>query len=148
MKSNSLYLDTSVLSAYYDERNKEIRTITLYFFDKKLKEFDPFISEITVRELQKTKELYRRGLLLKLAEGLNILPISEEAEELANLYVENKIIPMKYRLDALHIAIATVYDMDILVSWNFEHIVKHKTRQMVTGVNFLKGYKSIDIISP
>lgn len=148
MKRESIYLDTSVLSAYFDERDKTIQEETLYFFDKKLKDYEAFISEITLGELRKTKDHTRRKRLLTLAEGLIILPRTEESEELADLYVTNRIIPIKYRLDALHIAIATLNDMDILVSWNFDHIVKHKTRQMVTGLNILKRYKQIDIISP
>ncbi|MBI5749576.1 MAG: type II toxin-antitoxin system VapC family toxin [Nitrospinae bacterium] len=148
MKKKSLYLDTSVPSAYYDERDKAIQEETIYFFEKKLKEYESYISEITVGELRRTKELPRRKQLLALIEGITILPRTEEAEELADLYVKNKIIPLKYRADALHIATATLNDMDILVSWNFDHIVKYKTRQMVTGINILKGYKSIDIVSP
>jgi hypothetical protein len=69
-----------------------------------------------VGELQRTKEPPRRKQLLGLIEGITILPRTEEAEELADLYVKNKIIPLKYRVDALHIAIATLNEMDILVS--------------------------------
>ncbi|MBU1152954.1 type II toxin-antitoxin system VapC family toxin [bacterium] len=148
MKKETLYLDTSVPSAYYDERDKVIQEETVYFFNKKLMEYDAYISEITVEELGKTKEHSRRIQLLALVEGITILPRTEDAEELADLYVKNGIIPVKYRLDALHIAIAALNDIDILVSWNFEHIVKHKTRQMVMGVNILKGYKLIDIVTP
>lgn len=55
---------------------------------------------------------------------------------------------MKYRDDALHLAIASVENMDILVSWNFDHIVRLKTKHGVTGINTLLGHKVIDIISP
>lgn len=148
MKKESLYLDTSVPSAYYDERDKAIQKETIYFFEKKLSEYEVYISEVTIAELHRTEDLLRRNLLLTLVEGITILPKTEESEELSDLYVKNRIIPLKYRGDAVHIAIATLNGMDILVSWNFEHMVKHKTRKMVDEVNISKGYKPIDIVSP
>ena len=62
--------------------------------------------------------------------------------------MEEEIIPRKYREDALHIAMAAVYEYDVVVSWNFEHMVKVKTRREVQGVNIMMGYKSIDIATP
>lgn len=60
----------------------------------------------------------------------------------------SKIFPAKYRDDALHLAIASVSGMDYLLSWNFEHLVKVKTKDMAKRVNTSKGYKNIEIISP
>ncbi|MCK4401742.1 PIN domain-containing protein [bacterium] len=148
MKRESLYLDTSVPSAYHDERDKAIQRETIYFFEKKSGDYEVYISEVTMTELHRTKSVSRRKQLLALVEDITILPKTEDAEKLADLYVRKKIIPLKYRLDAVHIAIATLKGIDILVSWNFEHMVKHKTRKMVTEVNILKGCKPIDIISP
>lgn len=50
--------------------------------------------------------------------------------------------------DALHIACASVNDLDAIISWNFEHIVKLKTKREVVGINVLLGYKEIGIYSP
>jgi hypothetical protein len=58
------------------------------------------------------------------------------------------IIPQKYRTDGLHIAIATVNDLDMIISMNFQHIVKRKTIKMTGNINTLKGYHAIDIYSP
>ena len=76
------------------------------------------------------------------------LEITEEIKMLANKYIEQGIIPLKYEDDALHIAIASVNGLDIIVSWNFKHIVKAKTKREVAGINLLLGYKEIDIYSP
>jgi len=54
----------------------------------------------------------------------------------------------KYRDDALHIAVAVVNDLDVVVSWNFKHIVKLKTRMEANGINKMLGYKEIEICSP
>ncbi|MFQ5714113.1 MAG: type II toxin-antitoxin system VapC family toxin [Candidatus Scalinduaceae bacterium] len=148
MKKERLYLDTSVPSAYYDMRSGVIQHETVYLFEKKLKNYKVYISEITIGELSRTDEPLRRTQLLTLIKDLTILPITEESEKLADLYVKNRIIPLKYREDALHVAIASLGEMDLLVSWNFEHLVKHKTRKMVNEVNILEGHKPIDIVSP
>jgi len=95
MKKETLYLDTSVPSAYYDERDKSIQKQTVYFFHKKLKNYEVYISEITMAELGRTKESSRRKQLLALVEGITILSRTEESEELADLYVKNRIIPVK-----------------------------------------------------
>ncbi len=67
---------------------------------------------------------------------------------MAQAYIDNDIIPEEYRNDALHIAVATLQDVDLLVSWNFEHLVNPETRRKVKAVNLLKGYKEIDIVTP
>lgn len=98
--------------------------------------------------MHRTQTPSRRKQLLTLVEGITILPKTETSEELADLYVKKRIIPLRYRVDAVHIAIATLRGIDILVSWNFDHLVKHKTRKMVAEANSLKGYNPIDIVSP
>jgi hypothetical protein len=63
---------------------------------------------------------------------------------LAEVYVNEGIIPKKYSNDALHIAIATIYKMDAIVSWNLTHIVKFKTKFQVKNIN--KRLKEKDVI--
>ena len=66
----------------------------------------------------------------------------------SDLYVSEGVIPQKYRTDGLHIAVATVYGLDLLISMNFQHIVKHKTEKMTGAINTLNGYHAIEIVSP
>lgn len=77
-----------------------------------------------------------------------VLAATEEIDDLAQVYVSNNIVPQKYIDDARHIACATIYNLDIIVSWNFKHIVKRKTIIMTEQVNLLQGYKNIEIYSP
>ena len=62
--------------------------------------------------------------------------------------MERNIFPVKYRDDALHIAIASVNDLEIVVSWNLEHMVKLKTRREIKAVNILEGYRELEICTP
>lgn len=89
----------------------------------------------------------KKTALLAFLEGrsFQVLPTDELSETLADKYIEEKIVPDRYRDDALHIAIASVHNLDVIVSWNFEHLVKVKTRREVQGVNTMMGYRTIDI---
>lgn len=76
------------------------------------------------------------------------MSVNEEVEILADEYIKRGIIPVKYGPDAVHIAVATINNLDVVVSWNLEHMVKHKTRVEVMGINTFMGYRGIDICSP
>lgn len=148
MKKETLYLDTSVPSAYHDDRAKERKEATIKFWKEVLPLYQVYISEITVKELEATKnELLRRNFK-KLIKGFKILKINKKIGDLARGYIEKGIFPERYIDDALHVAIASFYHVSYLISWNFEHLVKVRTRRLVNSVNILEGFGEIEIVSP
>ena len=148
MKKESLYLDTSVPSAYYDERDKERMKVTIKFWKKILPHYKTYISEITVRELEDTKDKSLRKKFRKLIKGFKVLKERKIIRGLARAYIEKEIFSGKYIDDALHVAITSYYEISYLVSWNYEHLVKVKTRRLTNSVNILEGFKEIGIVSP
>ncbi len=76
------------------------------------------------------------------------LGLSPEAEELAAAYIQDGATGEGMRVDALHIALATVARVDVLVSWNFKHIVSLRRIRAYNGVNLKKGYPLLEIRSP
>ena len=142
-----IYLDTSVFSSYFDERVK-IRSEQTKIFWQKLVEYDGYISQIVLDELGAVTDDELGRKLMDLIKEFQKLDVDSEVEALADQYIKRGIFPEKYRDDALHLAVDTVNDMDILISWNFEHLVKRKTRLEANLANSLNGYKSIDIIVP
>ena len=88
--------------------------------------------------------------MLNLVNSITLEPltINDEVKALAGRYIKEGLIPSKHGEDAIHIAIAAVYNLDAIVSWNFEHMIKRKTKHGVLGVNELLGYKVIEIITP
>jgi predicted nucleic acid-binding protein len=148
MKKETLYLDTSVPSAYYDNRTKERQEATIKFWKETLPYFQVYISEITIEELEATKnELLRRDFK-RLIKGFKILKANEKIRNLTEVCVQKGIFSERYIDDALHVAIATFYKISYLISWNFEHLVKVKTRRLVNSVNILEGFSEIEIVSP
>ena len=86
--------------------------------------------------------------MLGVVEGAQVLPALAEASRLAERYVAAGIFPEKYGDDAMHVAVATVHSIPFLVSWNFKHLVKVRTRSLVNEVNLKEGFNSIEIIAP
>lgn len=144
-----LYLESSVFNFVFADDAPERQKITKKFFAYKLADFDVFISDIVFNELKKTKEP-KRSALLKLLSNYPCITLKtdEETADLAEVYVNEGVVPEKFINDALHIAIATVNGIDTVVSWNLEHIVKLKTIIEVNKINLRKGYKQIFIVTP
>ena len=148
MKKESLYLDTSVPSAYYDARVKERMEATIKFWKEILPHYNTYVSEITVKELEDTKDKNLRRKLRELIREFKVLKEKKVIRDLAKTYVEKGIFLERYIDDALHVAMASYYyEISYLVSWNYEHLVKVKTRRFVNSVNILEGFKEIEIVS-
>ena len=153
MRKTRLYLDTSIISfALSDDIPDSDRNITLKLVEEINKGvYEAFVSDVVIREVGTTRDINKREDLFRFVESMElgeILVVDEEADRVADKYIEEGIIPAVYRDDALHVALTTLKGLDILVSWNFRHLVKHKTRVEVIGVNTLLGYKTIDICTP
>lgn len=143
-----VYLDTSVISALFDEKNPQRQILTQRFF-KNIATFDTYVSEVVLAEIDDTRDTQLKNRLREVAISFNILSIDEEkSRALAGKYVKNGAIPSDYSEDALHISISTLNGIDYLLSWNFEHIVKVKTRKIVNMLNASLGYTNLEIITP
>ena len=148
MKREKIYLDTSVVSAYFDRRLKQRQEDTGTFFKTTVPHYEVYVSEITIRELSETKNAVLREKFLRMIKGFKVLKINPEIIELAEKYIKDTVFPRKYFDDALHIAAASYHKMSCLVSWNFEHIVKVKTRRLVNFENKLNSLGTLEIVSP
>jgi len=124
--------------------------ITQQFWDlAKQSKFHIVLSKLTLDEVLRCPEPKRAALLDRLKQiEFEDLDITAEVKELGDKYLQEKIIPIKYSDDAYHIAVASVYNCDVIASWNFQHIVKYKTIIGVNGVNKMLGYREIEILTP
>ncbi len=106
------------------------------------------LSEHTLRELAGAPERVRRWLQEVPEPNRIILTDSDEADSLAEAYLAHRIVGPGSRADCLHVALATVAAADVLVSWNFKHIVNVGRIRLFSAVNLERGYRPIDIRSP
>jgi len=145
-----VYLDTSVWNFQYAEDALDKEAITRRFFEQARRgDFDLYSSDIVVQELNEAPEL-RRSQLLSFYNQFDptMLEVTDQAVALSQQYMRAGVIPENHEADALHVAIASVHDIDIVLSWNMKHMVKWKTRRDVNGINLLAGYDGIEIMTP
>ena len=143
----TLYLDTSVISALFDKRNPERKALTKDFFEGRMAD-RLLVSELTLAEVENTPSEDLRRSMRTITDRYDVVSVTEDAERLAHRYVEAGAVGSTYTADAYHIAIAVVCTADILVSWNFRHIVRRKTRDIVNMINTTVGYPHMEIVSP
>ncbi len=151
MKKPQLYLETSVWNYYFADDAPEKRETTLRFFDKiRQGEYEIFISDIVVEEIGRADDSKKRSLLNIIAEySPTRLIISEEVAELAQQYISEGALPASKIEDAMHAAVATVFEVDALISWNLKHLANLKKMELINAVNIKAGYfKRLELITP
>ena len=141
-----IYTDTSVLGGCEDEEFRHPSRRLFEAFERG--ELTLVLSELTVRELEAAPEAVRTALGQVPAAHIETLALSQEAEELAAAYIVEGVIGASMRADALHIALASVARVDVLVSWNFKHIVNLKRIHAYNAVNLKRGYPLLEIRTP
>lgn len=142
-----VYLDTSVFSAYYDERVTDRQAETEAFWTR-LKEFEISTSELARDELAQTPDAAQRARFQQLLNGSVVHQITEDMTRLARRYIEAGVFTALMWSDALHVAAAVLTRQDVLLSWNFKHLVNRRRRAKVNDVNISLGLPTIEIVAP
>ncbi len=145
MKRLRIYVDTSVFGGCLDPAFAEWSNALMEDFraDRSVL----VVSEVTMGEVAMAPEPIC-DLFLGLLEVAEELPVTSEALELLRAYEAQGILSPRFRNDMLHIAIATVAEVDVVVSWNFKHIVRLDKIRLFNGVNLQLGYKPLTVYSP
>jgi hypothetical protein len=145
-----IYIDTSIINGLYAQDTIIKKETEIFFKNTKIFGYTLYISEVTIEEIDNTPQEYKRMLFKDIIKEyqMEILPTTVEIRALAQKYVKAGLIPKKYLTDGFHIAIATIYNIPVIISWNFEHIVKMKTKLGVNIINRKENYPEITICSP
>jgi predicted nucleic acid-binding protein len=145
MKKLRIYIDTSVIGGYFDD---EFNVDTRLLFDEILRgEYKLVISDLTVRELVNAPESVRT-LLRNLKIDFEVIAVTQESIDLATHYINEKVVGQTSMDDCIHIATATIHKLDLLVSWNFKHIVNVLRIRGYNSINLRNGYSTLEIRSP
>ena len=144
MKQLRVYIENSVIGGYFDD---EFAEATKKLFDKfRNGEYLAIISNHTYGELDNgAPENVKSNLETISYEKIDV---TETMLDLTQKYMDEKIVSESYKSDALHIAIATVTGVDVLVSWNFKHIVNLNRIKLFNSVNLKEGYRLLEIRTP
>jgi len=141
-----VYIDTSVIGGCFDQEFEEWsnRLFDDFRNGKKI----AVISDITIDELSDAPKHVQDNFTTIPDDSLEILTSNTESRELANKYITEKAVSSKFYEDALHIAIATTNQVNVLASWNFKHIVNLDRIRMYNSVNLKNGFSILEIRTP
>ena len=146
MKRQRVYIDTSVLGGCFDAEFAPWSNALMQDF--RSGRLTPILSEVTAAEVVGAPEAVR-GLHAELLDlGADLLSVTTEVLALLRAYEGRGILGERFRNDMLHIALASIADVDVLVSWNFRHIVRLDRIRLFGAVNLELGYRILSIYSP
>ena len=149
MRKPKIYLETTLFNYFFDtDRDAHPDTVKL-FKDVAAGKYEAYTSQHVIEELKKADEPKRGNMLAMIPEyGITVLEFSDAADRLADIYIAAGIIPPHKRMDALHIAITAVNNLDMIFSLNFRHIVKARTILETEKINHSHGLNAIELNSP
>ena len=141
-----IYIDTSVVGGYFDE---EFKDATQRLF-KRLQDDEVkfIISDLLELELLQAPKHVSELLLKYPTDRFERIELTQEIMDLADKYIAEKIVGRTSLEDCRHIALATIYCVDVLASWNFKHIVNLDRIKGYNSVNLRQGYPAIEIRTP
>ncbi|MFP3042774.1 hypothetical protein LQZ19_13235 [Treponema primitia] len=151
MRIPRVYLETTIFNFPYVDDSPQYRQDTLDFFHAiNTGRFKPYTSAYTLLEIDDTPEKEKRYRMKQLIPeyGIAMLEKNWEAESLADIYLAENVISLRFRTDAIHIAMTAIYGLNFIVSLNFQHIVRPWTIEKVAIINAREGYREIGIYKP
>jgi len=140
-----IYADTSVFGGVFDEEFAQ--DSRQFFEDVLIGKFSLVISALVEQEIESSPELVRVNFM-RFVSTSELAEISPAVLDLRDAYLSEGIVTPKSTDDATHVALATISQCEIIVSWNFKHIVHFQKIPKYNAVNALHGYRSINIYSP
>jgi predicted nucleic acid-binding protein len=145
----SIYLDATIPSHYFDEREsiKNFIEITRKWWEFERDYYDLFISEATIAEIQ-TGVYPKQDQVFKLIEKIDILVLNDDIEDIVKVYIKEFVMPKKKFGDAYHLAIASYYKIDFLLTWNCDHLANANKRQHIASVNLRLGLFVPEMVTP
>ncbi len=140
-----VYADTSVFGGVFDP---EFERASREFFDEVRSRRFRLVISAPVRDELARAPAQVRELLSDMAEYVEAVEATVEAVALRRAYLDAGVVSSRYATDALHVAVATVTGCEVIVSWNFRHIVNFERIPMYNKINAVNGYNPIAIYSP
>lgn len=146
---DSVYLDTTIFSYLFDEREsiKAYTDVTRQWWETQRNNYNLYISIETLAELREGN-YPEKEKITKLAETIEVLPRIEEIENIAEIYVKNFVMPKDLEGDAIHLAYASAYKIDFLLTWNCRHLANANKKRHIRQVNTKLGLFIPEIITP
>jgi len=136
----SVYIDTTIPSYYFEERKDfEIyKGITRRWWDIERKYYNVYISEVTITELEYGRYPHKKEVLA-LVKDIPLLEVNSDIEKIAKIYMVNHLMPKEDFGDAFHLALASFYKIDYLLTWNCAHLANENKQEHLKVINARLG---------
>jgi hypothetical protein len=141
-----VYADTSTIGGCFDVEFKEWSLALFEEYKQGVKTM--MLSDLTIQELEFAREEVRNKVNELTTENKISIGVNNEVIKLAEAYINEGALTNKSYNDALHIALATLNNADVLASWNFKHIVNINRIRLYNSINLKLGHKMIEIRTP
>ncbi|MBI5214469.1 MAG: type II toxin-antitoxin system VapC family toxin [Ignavibacteriae bacterium] len=140
----SVYIETSVISYLTAKPSRDIivvahQQITTEWWSERKNNYRLFVSEIVFQEASKG-DVEAASKRMETIKSLEMLSLTENARELTRIIINKGIVPIEHVEDALHIAIASVHEMDYLLTWNCKHIANAEIQKDLKKLVHESGY--------
>ncbi len=149
--SKSVYLETTIPSAYFDERDDIVsgfqRYQTRLWWNKYKDDFELYTSEAVIVELRQERFPGQEDAI-RLLDTVAILPVGDEIAGVARIYVEQLVMPRGQMGDSFHLAFASVYALDYLLTWNCRHLANPRKVTHIAEINRRLGLITPTILTP
>jgi predicted nucleic acid-binding protein len=144
-----VYLDTTIPRYLFDKRPeiKFLIDITKRWWQEESSKYLVVVSENTINELNRGN-YPNKGKILEFALILNILPYTEEIVQISQAYIDNSLMPDDLEGDAMHLAYASYYKIDFLLTWNCNHLANANKKNHIRFLNTRLGLFIPEIITP
>jgi hypothetical protein len=150
--SNKVYLETTIPSYLAAKPARDLlqaarQQLTHDWWDQERAKYELFVSEIVIDEVSAGDQdaAERR---LKILDGIPLLEISPEINDLTKTILRSKLIPPRAARDAVHISISAVHEIDFLLTWNCKHIANATIMKVLTEIITKKGFEPPTICTP
>ena len=141
-----IYIDTSVVGGYFDEEFNEATKMLFQRLENREVKF--VVSDLLDIERINAPSYVKELLFKYPTDSFERVELTEEAIKLADICIQEKVVGKTSIADCRHIAMATIYKVDVLASWNFRHIVNLDRIKGYNSVNLKLGYSMLEIRSP
>jgi hypothetical protein len=151
MSLPKVYIETTIPSFYHeirtDPESLARKNWTQHWWDFKRSEYELYTSEAVIRELE-FGEYPTKSNALSLLAGLPILQVQSEIIEIVETYIARQVMPVEPAGDALHLALASYYGCDFLLTWNCKHLANPNKFQHIRRINVMLNIFVPTIMTP
>ncbi len=147
----TVYIETSVQSAHATTRTDpgsvHRRAVTRDWWREQLRHYDAWTSDAVLAELTEG-DWPGKADAVALVEPLRRLEIDADVVSVAGRYIRERLVPADLAGDAVHLAAASVHEVDFLLTWNIRHLANPNKTEHLTVINRRLGLLTPAVVTP